>query len=199
MLMIYVTGLAGWARIPIPIWVEISGVVATARLRVQMVEQMPFVRNCTITLMGTPYVDVSAIPLSRALPNVLDLPLISGFVQSSIAAVCQMYTAPKSITMNLAQLLLGDGTKKDTTAVGVLMVTVHHATELASADSNGKSDPYVVAAWHKFGKPLYSTRVMVSDLNPVINPFFSHPLCSILLVQCRCGRRPFSYPSQWMK
>lgn len=78
-----------------------------------------------------------------------------------------MYTAPRSITMNLAQLLLGDGTKKDTAAVGVLMITIHHATGLEAADTNGRSDPYVVAAWTKFGKPLYSTRVIVGDLNPV--------------------------------
>ncbi|KZP31751.1 hypothetical protein FIBSPDRAFT_813379 [Athelia psychrophila] len=163
----FFVGLAGWARIPIRIWVEIGGIVATVRVRLQMVEQLPFVRNCTVTLMGTPYVDVSAVPLSRVLPNVLDLPLVSGFVQSSIAAACQMYQAPQSITMDLAQLLMGDGTKKDTRAIGVLQITVHHATSLAAADSNGKSDPYVVAAWSKFGKPLYSTRVMVADLNPV--------------------------------
>lgn len=166
-MLMCISGVAGWTRIPIRIWVEISGIVATARVRLQMVEQMPFIRNATVTLTGTPYVNVSAVPLSRALPNVLDLPFVSGFVQSSIAAACQMYTAPQSITMNLAQLLLGDGTKKDTAAVGVLQVTIHHATALAAADSNGKSDPYVVAAWSKFGKPMYSTRVMVADLNPV--------------------------------
>ncbi|KAF7968966.1 hypothetical protein HWV62_28761 [Athelia sp. TMB] len=163
----FFVGVAGWARIPVRIWVEIGGIVATARVRLQMVEQLPFVRNCTVALMGTPYVDVSAVPLSRALPNVLDLPLVSGFVQSSIAAACQLYQAPQSITLDLAQLLMGDGTKKDTRAVGVLQVTIHHATALAAADANGKSDPYVVAAWSKFGKPLYSTRVMVGDLDPV--------------------------------
>lgn len=171
-------GIAGWVHVPIKIWIEVRAFVCTARLRLQLVEQSPFIRNCTITLTGTPHVDVSAVPLSHALPNVLDLPLISGFVQSSIAAACIPYTAPHSITLNLAQLLLGDGTKKDTIAVGVLMITIHHATGLKAADTGGltglvpggkkgSSDPYVVAAWSKFGKPLYSTRVMVEELNPV--------------------------------
>lgn len=169
-------GASGWARIPIRVWVEISGITATARMRVQMVEQVPFIRNCILTLMGTPYVDVSAVPLARALPNVLDLPIISSFVRSSIAAACQMYQAPRSITLNLAQLLMGDGTKKDTSSVGVLMLTIHHAAALAAADADGKSDPYVVAAWSKFGKPLYSTRVMAADLNPVWEETFFLPV-----------------------
>lgn len=174
----FYVGIAGWAHVPIRIWIEVRAFVCTARLRLQLVEQMPFIRNCTITLTGTPHVDVSAVPLSHTLPNVLDLPLISGFVQSSIAAACIPYTAPHSITLNLAQLLLGDGTKKDTIAIGVLMVTIHHAEGLKAADSGGiaglipggkkeSSDPYVVAAWSKFGKPIYSTRVMTEELNPV--------------------------------
>jgi Ca2+-dependent lipid-binding protein len=34
-------------------------------------------------------------------------------------------------------------------------------------DRGGQSDPYIVLAFAKFGKPLYSTRVIVGDLNPV--------------------------------
>lgn len=37
-------------------------------------------------MMGVPKISVSAKPMVRAIPNVLDLPVISGFVQSSIAA-----------------------------------------------------------------------------------------------------------------
>lgn len=62
--------------------------------------------------MGVPKVSVSVVPLAKALPNVLDLPLISGFVQSAIAAAANEYVAPKSLTLNLAQMLVGDGIKK---------------------------------------------------------------------------------------
>ena len=71
-----------------------------------MVPQMPYIRNMTFTLMGVPKVEISAIPMSKALPNVLDLPLISGFVQSSIAAAANEYVAPKSMTLNMARELL---------------------------------------------------------------------------------------------
>lgn len=64
-------------------------------------------------------------------------------------------------------MLAGDGIKKDTQALGVLVITIHHAIDLSAQDSNGKSDPYIVLAYAKFGKPLYSTRIIEGDLNPV--------------------------------
>lgn len=101
----------------------------------------------------------------RQLPNVLDLPLISGFVQSSIAAAANEYVAPKSMTLNIAQLITGDGIKKDTLALGIFVITLHYAEDLSAQDSNGKSDPYIVLSYAKFGKPLYSTRIIESDLS----------------------------------
>merc|ERR1712093_829861 len=67
----------------------------------------------------------------------------------------------------MAQMLSGGGIKKDTKALGVLAITVHHAVDLSAQDSGGKSDPYIVLAYAKFGKPLYSSRIILGDLNPV--------------------------------
>ncbi|GAA6022197.1 hypothetical protein JCM10207_003939 [Rhodosporidiobolus poonsookiae] len=160
-------GMFDLLHIPIPIWIAVESVVGTVRLRCQMVAQAPFIRNVTFTLMGVPAVEVSAIPLSSALPNVLDLPLISGFVASAVAAATSVYCAPKSMTLNIAQMLSGDGVKRDTSALGVFMITIHHAANLSAQDDNGYSDPYVVCAFSKFGKPLFSTRIIQQDLNPV--------------------------------
>lgn len=154
-------------QIPLPIWIQVEHISGTVRLRAQMVQQPPYIRNLTFTLMGVPRVEISAIPMTRALPNVLDLPLISGFVQSSIAAAANMYVAPKSMTLNMAQMLSGDGIKKDTDAVGVLVVDIEHGEGLSAQDANGKSDPYVVLSFAKFGRPLYSSRIIFEDLNPV--------------------------------
>lgn len=70
----------------------------------------------------------------------------------------------------------------DTKALGVLVITIHHAVDLQPQDrsynplalgSSAKrenmrtSDPYVVLAYAKFGKPLYTTRIVEGDLNPV--------------------------------
>ncbi|GAA5909086.1 uncharacterized protein JCM6883_002600 [Sporobolomyces salmoneus] len=154
-------------HLPIPLWIAVESIVGTVRLRCQLVAAAPFIRNVTFTLMGVPAIEASAIPLTRALPNVLDLPLISGFVQSSIAAATSVYCAPKSMTMNIAQMISGDGVKRDTKALGVFMITIHYAEGLSAQDDNGTSDPYVVVAYSKFGKPLFSTRVVQKDLNPV--------------------------------
>ncbi|KAK4703048.1 hypothetical protein P7C70_g3172, partial [Phenoliferia sp. Uapishka_3] len=159
-------GFYDWIHIPIPIWIAVETLVGTVRLRIQMVPDPPFIRNVTFTLMGVPKIEASAIPMSKALPNVLDLPLISGFVQSSIAAAASVYCAPQSMTMNVGQMLSGDGVKKDTKALGVLAITIHYAENLSAQDDNGSSDPYVVLAFAKFGKPLFSTRIIKHDLNP---------------------------------
>lgn len=58
------------------------------------------------------------------------------------------------MTLNIAQMLMGDGVKRDTNALGVLMITIHHAEGLSAQDDNGFSDPYVVLAYAKFGKPV---------------------------------------------
>ena len=63
--------------------------------------------------------------------------------------------------------MAGDGIKKDTKALGVLVINIHHATGLSAQDRSGYSDPYIVLAFARFGKPLYSTRIIEGDLNPV--------------------------------
>lgn len=51
-------------------------------------------------------------------------------------------------------MLSGDGIKKDTLALGIFVVNLHYAEGLSAQDSNGKSDPYIVLSYAKFGKPL---------------------------------------------
>lgn len=60
--------------------------------------------------------------------------LLSSFVQSSIDAALAEYVAPKSLTLDLKDMLLGDDFKKDTSARGVLVVTVVNATGFNEGD-----------------------------------------------------------------
>lgn len=158
-------GLYDWLHIPIPVWIQLEGLIGTVRLRLQFISDPPFIRNVTLTFMGLPAIEASAIPMSRALPNVLDLPLISRFAKNAIAASMAEYLAPKSMTINVQELLSG-AALGDTHALGVFIITIHHAKNLSPQDANGKSDPYIVLAYAKFGKPLYSTRIILGDLNP---------------------------------
>jgi Ca2+-dependent lipid-binding protein len=70
------------------------------------------------------------------------------------------------MTLNLQEMLSG-ASVGDTRAIGVFVVTIHYCVELSAQDSNGKSDPYIVIAYAKYGRPLYSTRIITEDLNPV--------------------------------
>ena len=103
----------------------------------------------------------------------MDLPLISSFVQSSIDAALAEYVAPKSLTLDLKDMLVGDDFKKDTTTRGVLMVRIKRGRDFKASDpglgslKKASSDAYVAVGWAKFGKPVWSTRVILSDMEPV--------------------------------
>lgn len=166
LLIEFFIGMYDWLHIPIPIWIQVEQIYGIVRLRVQFIPEFPYVRNLTFALAGVPAVEVSAIPMSRALPNVLDLPFISSFVKMGIAAGTAELSVPKSMTLNMQEMLSGAAVG-DTRAVGVFLITIHHCENLSAQDRNGKSDPYIVLAYAKFGKPLYSTRIITEDLNPV--------------------------------
>ncbi|KAG8861392.1 hypothetical protein FRB96_002841 [Tulasnella sp. 330] len=166
LLLEFFLGAFDWFHIPIPIWVQVEGFAATVRLRIQFISEPPFVRNLTFTLMGVPAVEVSVVPLISKLPNILDLPGISRFVKMGLAAGTASLVAPKSMTLNI-QEMLSAAAIGDTQAIGVFVINIHHAQGLSAQDSNGKSDPYITLAYAKFGKPLYSTRIITEDLNPV--------------------------------
>jgi hypothetical protein len=101
----------------------------------------------------------------------MDVPLISKFVQSSMDAALAEYVAPKSLTLDLKDMLMGDDFKKDTIAQGIIVVRVKYAFDFKEGDFKigpigGSADPYVSVGWAKFGKPLWSTRVLKSNMEP---------------------------------
>ncbi|KAF2499766.1 hypothetical protein BU16DRAFT_524211 [Lophium mytilinum] len=159
-------------NIKLPVWVELHGIVGTLRLRLQLTPDPPFFSLCTLTFLGQPKVDLSCIPLLKKGPNIMDLPLISNFVQSSVDAAMAEYVAPKSLTLDLKDMLVGDDFKKDTTARGVIVVTIRRAFDFKEGDpgiamiKSGSSDPYVSVGWAKFGKPVWSTRVILTEMHP---------------------------------
>lgn len=103
----------------------------------------------------------------------MNLPIISSFVQNSVDAALAEYVAPKSLTLDLKDMLVGDDFKKDTSSRGVIMVRIKSAKGFKESDASltilgrGSSDPYVAVGWAKFGKPVWSTRVIVNEMEPV--------------------------------
>ncbi|KAH8667950.1 putative meiotically up-regulated gene protein [Tricladium varicosporioides] len=155
----------------VPVWVELRGIIGIMRVRLQLTPDPPFFSLCTLTFLGQPRADISCVPLSKHLPNLMDVPLISSFVQSSIDAALAEYVAPKSLTLDLKDMLVGDDFKKDTVTRGVLMVFIKEAKNFKEGDGGigpmrGSSDSYVTCSWGKFGKTLSSTRIIEKDQYP---------------------------------
>ncbi|KAI1439000.1 C2 domain-containing protein [Xylaria sp. CBS 124048] len=171
MQLVFYLGIKGLFGVPLPIWVELMGLVGTVRLRLLMSPQPPFLKTVTFTLMGVPKIEASCMPMIERGVNILHLPLISNFVNWAIKTVAGMYVAPKSMTLDLGKMLQGDDIQKETNALGILFIRIHKAVGLSKQDRRGSegggSDPYVTVSFSKFGKPMYCTRVIQDDLNPV--------------------------------
>ncbi|KAK4228461.1 hypothetical protein QBC38DRAFT_153165 [Podospora fimiseda] len=171
MQLVFYLGIKGLFGVPLPIWVELERMVATVRLRFSLAPDPPFVKTLSFTLMGLPKVEASCVPIVEKGANILNLPVISNFVNWAIATAASMYVAPKSMTLDIGKMLQGDDVKKETNALGVLFIRIHKAVGLSKQDRRGSkgggSDPYICVAFSKFGKPQYCTRVIQDDLNPV--------------------------------
>ena len=141
-------------------------------MRLQLCPDPPFFSLCTLTLLGQPKAEMSCVPLTKKGLNIMDLPLISSFVQSAIDAALAEYVAPKSLTLDLKEMLMGDDFKKDTVYRGVLVVRIKRGKDFKEGDpgilglTKGSTDGYVTVGWAKYGKPVFSTRVIVGDMNP---------------------------------
>lgn len=122
-----------------------------------MTPQPPFVKNVTFTLMGLPQVNVSAVPMTERGINVLNLPLISGFVNNSIAAAANEYVAPKSMSLEVGKLLVGDDIKKGKrlvfTSVNLQIptqsafYTSRYTKQLVYRLRIAMADPIVISRW----------------------------------------------------
>lgn len=150
---------------------ELIGLVGTVRIRLQMSPQPPFLKAVTFTLMGVPKVSAGCTPMIERGVNILNLPLISNFVNWAIKTAASMYVAPKSMTLDLGAMLQGDDIAKETEALGIIFIRIHKAVGLSKQDRRGSegggSDPYITVSFSKFGKPMYCTRVIQDDLNPI--------------------------------
>ncbi|RKF82781.1 Meiotically up-regulated gene 190 protein [Golovinomyces cichoracearum] len=171
MRIIFYIGIKGLFGVPLPVFVELQGLTGTIRLRFQMSPEPPFLMALTFTLMGLPHIQVGCIPMAQTGINVFNLPLISNFVNKSITSAANEYVAPKSMTLDLRKILQGDDIIKEVKALGILWIIIHKAIGLSKQDYRGSegggSDSYVTVSFSKYRKPIYSTRIIQDDLNPI--------------------------------
>lgn len=117
MQLVFYLGIKGLFGVPLPIFVELNELVGTVRLRLAMTPEPPFLKTLTFTLMGVPHVSAGCIPMISGGVNILQLPLISNFVNYAIGAAASMYVAPKSMSMDMRAMLQGDDITKDVQAL----------------------------------------------------------------------------------
>ncbi|KAI1331986.1 hypothetical protein F5Y16DRAFT_358262 [Xylariaceae sp. FL0255] len=156
--------------VAIPVWVQLRGIVMTVRLRLQLTPDPPFISLCTMTFLGQPKASIGCTPLSKHSFSLTDVPLISSFVNSAIDAALAEYVAPKSLTLNLKDLLVGEDFKKDTASLGVIFIFIKRASGFKQGDggvgpTKGGSDAYCTVSWGKFGKAVASTRIITTEGN----------------------------------
>ncbi|KAK0485958.1 hypothetical protein IW261DRAFT_1548948 [Armillaria novae-zelandiae] len=144
----------------LPVWVELTGLVAKMRLRVQLMPNPPFLSFMTLTLLGQP-------KLAKNFLNIMDIPGLSDWLQSAIDMAVGQYVAPRSLNLDLKTLLTGKE-KTDTDAIGVIVITLKSAEGFRNGDEGKKQgDPYVSVGWGKWGKPFCSTRIIENEARPV--------------------------------
>jgi len=154
--------------VPLPIYVQVKEFVATIRIRLQMHPDLPFLKNITFALTENPKIN-SCVSLGAPWAlDLLNLPIIDSLLVSQINAAAADYVQPKSMSMDMTVYVGGSDQKEDTDAIGVLFVKIHRARNLAKQDSRGPgADPYLTIAFSKYEKPMYATRIIKGDRNPV--------------------------------
>lgn len=171
MQLVFYLGIRGLFGVPFPVFVELIEMVGTIRLRLQMMPEAPFMKNLTFSLVGLPHIRAGCMPMVRGGVNILNLPVISNFVNYAIRTASSLFAAPKSMTMDLSMMLKGDEIHKETEALGIMWVRIYRAVGLSKQDARGSegggSDPYINLSFSKYGKPMYCTRVITDNLNPI--------------------------------
>ncbi|KAK6358057.1 hypothetical protein TWF730_007412 [Orbilia blumenaviensis] len=154
--------------VPIPIFVETREFVMTVRVRLQMNPDLPFLKHVTFALNEPPKVVASVAIGHGGAFNLLSLPLLDGFISSQIAANTKELCKPKSMSIDMTPILGGNDAITETEAVGLLYLKLSRAENLRRQDRTGPgADPYITVSFSKYEKPMYATKMIIGDLNPV--------------------------------
>jgi hypothetical protein len=164
----HVDVLAMVGPVPIPVYVQVKEFVATIRLRLQMHPDLPFLKNVTFALTENPKVNACVSLGAPWALDLLNLPIIDSVLDSQLNNAAAQFVQPKCMSLDMTAYVGGSDQKEDTDAIGVLFVKIHRARNLARQDSRGPgADPYLTIAFSKYEKPMYSTRIIKGDRNPV--------------------------------
>lgn len=122
------------AGLTIPTWISLTSLLLTARVRLQLTPNPPFFAVATLSLTGSPHIEFSCTPLAkRRFLNLMDVPGLAGWVQDSVREALSAFVAPRSMEMNVVEML-GMGGGVDVDGKGVLYLRIGRAWGLRDGD-----------------------------------------------------------------
>ncbi|TVY40866.1 Meiotically up-regulated protein 190 protein [Lachnellula occidentalis] len=164
----HVDVLAAIGPVFVPIFVQVKEFVATIRVRLQMHPDLPFLKNLSFALTESPKINASVSLGAPWALDLLNLPIIDSVLASQIDQAAADFVQPKSMSLDMTAYVGGSDQMQETESIGVLFVKIHRARDLARQDSRGAgADPYLTIAFSKYEKPMYATRIIKGDRNPV--------------------------------
>lgn len=160
--------LAMLGPVALPIFVQVKEFVATVRVRIQMHPDLPFLKKMTFSLTEKPKISTSVSIGAHWAMDLLSLPIVDSLLESQINAASADFVQPKSMSLDMTSYIGGSDQKEETDAIGVLVVKIHRARNLARQDTRGPgADPYLTIAFSQYEKPMYASRIIKGDRNPV--------------------------------
>ncbi|QUC15769.1 uncharacterized protein UV8b_00010 [Ustilaginoidea virens] len=154
--------------VPLPVFVQVKEFFAVIRVRLQMHPDLPFLKMATFALTEHPKINACVSIGAPWAFDLLNLPIIDSVLNSQINAAMTDFVQPKSTSLDMTAYIGGSDEKEETEAIGVLVVKIHRARNLARQDTRGPgADPYLTIAFSQYEKPMYASRIIKGDRNPV--------------------------------
>jgi Ca2+-dependent lipid-binding protein len=146
-------GVRGLGGSEIPVYLSVAELKGKLRVRILLSASPPFAREISFSFVSMPEFNISARPLRSGSFNAMDIPMIKSYVEKSIAKVAGGFVSPKSYTMDVERLLMGQDSQLRAQSVGVFHIIIHNAHNLPRTDTVGSCDPYLAISYSKFNKP----------------------------------------------
>ncbi|KAI5075079.1 hypothetical protein GOP47_0009155 [Adiantum capillus-veneris] len=162
----------------------------TVRVGLKFSKGWPFVSRARVCFENSPYVQMTARPLSTHGVNVSELPLIAGWMERMVADVFeQCLVEPNMLVLDIEKLVSSVTSLKDPEPskqddwfsiqerdpIAILHLKILEASNLKPSDTNGLANPFVRGS---FATCQFKTKVQKKTLNPRWLEEFEVPIAS---------------------
>lgn len=113
-----------FGNIKVFVWVDLQGIIGMMCVCLQFILDLLFFQFVIIIFFGQFKVDFSCVFFSKYVLNIMDVFMISNFVQFLVDVVMVEYVVLKSLMLDLKDMFVGDDFKKDINVKGVLVVNI---------------------------------------------------------------------------